>query len=79
MGRSGEEGGVGMRKDKGGVERRRMREKWRGVGGVGMGRRRKEWGGVERSGRIGEEWEEWGGVGRSGEEWGEVRSGEEED
>ena len=62
-----EEGGVGMRKDKGGVERRRMREEWRGVGGVGMGRRRrKEWGGVERSGR-------------SGEEWGEVRSGEEED
>lgn len=49
-----------MRKDKGGVERRRMREEWRGVGGVGMGRRRrKEWGGVERSG------EEWGGVGRS--------------
>ena len=49
-----------MRKDKGGVERRRMREEWRGVGEVGMGRRRrKEWGGVERSG------EEWGGVGRS--------------
>ena len=41
-----------------------MREEWRGVGEVGMGR--KEGGGVERSGR-------------SGEEWGEVRSGEEED